>query len=43
MESFDDTGVVAKSCKVLEQGTYPIYVGTNVRNAEAIDYADDCL
>ena len=39
MASFDDTGVVAKSCKVLEKGAYRIYVGTNVRNAEALDYA----
>lgn len=41
MASFDDTGVIAKSCFVLEEGSYKIYVGTNVRNAEALDYTYD--
>lgn len=38
MASFDDSGIVAASCYILEKGTYKIYVGTNVRNAEEIDY-----
>lgn len=41
MASYDDTGVVSKSCYVLEKGAYTIFVGTNVRNAEAIDYTYD--
>ena len=39
MASFDDMGAVAKSCYVLEKGDYHIYVGTNVRNASAINYS----
>ena len=38
MASFDDVGAVAKSCFVLEKGTYSIFVGTNVRNAQKLDY-----
>lgn len=38
MASYDDTGVIAKSCYVLEEGTYTIYVGTDVRTAKSIDY-----
>ena len=38
MASYDDLGVISKSCYVLEKGTYTIYVGTSVRNAEAIVY-----
>lgn len=38
MASFDDSGIVAASCYILEKGTYKVYVGTNVRNAEEIDY-----
>lgn len=41
MASYDDIGVVSKSCYVLEKGSYTIFVGTNVRNAEAIDYTYD--
>ena len=45
MASFDDMGAIAKSCYVLEKGDYRIYVGTNVRNASAVDFtyhaADD--
>ena len=45
MASFDDMGAIAKSCYVLEKGDYYIYVGTNVRNASAVDFtyhaADD--
>lgn len=41
MASYDDLGVVSKSCYVLEKGSYTIYVGTSVRNAEAIDYTYD--
>lgn len=38
MASFDDSGIVAASCYILEKGTYRIYVGTDVRNAKEIDY-----
>lgn len=38
MASFDDMGVVERSCFVLEKGTYSVYVGTNVRNAQKVDY-----
>jgi beta-glucosidase len=38
MASFDDLGLVAKSCNVLEKGTYRIYVGNSVRDAKEIDY-----
>ena len=41
MASYDDMGVIAKSCYVLEKGSYQIYVGTNVRNAKCIDYTYD--
>ena len=35
--SYDDTGVTGhKNCYVLEAGTYDIFVGTDVRSAEAI-------
>ena len=39
MASFDDLGVVSRSCYVLEKGSYPIYVGTNVRDALPVDDA----
>lgn len=38
MASFDDMGVVAKSCKVLEKGDYNIFVGTDVRSAAETAY-----
>lgn len=38
LASYDDTGIIAKSCYVLEKGTYTIYVGTDVRTATIIDY-----
>lgn len=38
MASYDDMGAICKSCYVLEEGNYTIYVGNSVRNAEAIDY-----
>lgn len=38
MASFDDTGIIAKSCYVLEKGAYRIYAGTNIRDAKEIDY-----
>lgn len=41
MASYDDTGVVSKSCYVLEKGSYIIYVGTSIRDAEAVDYTYD--
>ena len=34
MASYDDTGILQKSAYVLEQGDYPIYVGTSVRDVE---------
>ncbi|MCD7731663.1 MAG: glycoside hydrolase family 3 C-terminal domain-containing protein [Oscillospiraceae bacterium] len=37
LASYDDSGITEhKSCFVLEAGTYEIYVGTNVRNAERV-------
>lgn len=38
MASFDDNGIIDASCYILEKGIYRIYVGTNVRNANEIDY-----
>lgn len=38
MASYDDTGKVAKSAYVLEEGMYCFYVGNSVRDAEMIDY-----
>ena len=38
MASFDEYGVIAKSAYVLEKGEYHIYVGTDVRSAEVVDY-----
>ena len=34
MASYDDTGKLQKSAYVLEQGKYPIYVGSSVRDVE---------
>ena len=34
MASYDDTGIWQKSAYILEQGDYPIYVGTSVRDVE---------
>lgn len=39
MASYDDTGIIAKSCYVLEKGNYTIYIGTDVRNASPIEFA----
>lgn len=39
MASYDDTGKIAKSAYVLEQGTYCFYVGNSVRNAVKTDFA----
>lgn len=39
MASFDNLGVISKSAYVLEKGSYPIYVGTDVRNAVRLEYA----
>lgn len=37
ISSYDDSGVTGnKSCYVLEEGTYKIYVGKDVRNAEFV-------
>ena len=38
MASFDDCGVISLSSYVLEKGTYRIYVGTDVRSAEKVDF-----
>lgn len=38
MASYDDTGKVAKSAYVLEEGMYCFYVGNSVRDAQMIDY-----
>ena len=38
MASFDDIGVIAKSCFVLEKGDYQIYVGTSIRDEVKLDY-----
>lgn len=38
MASFDDLGKICKSAYVLEAGDYEFYLGTDVRNAEKLDY-----
>lgn len=38
MACFDDRGEIAKSAFVMEKGIYQIYVGTDVRSAEKINY-----
>lgn len=38
MTSFDDCGLIARSCFVMEEGTYRFYLGTNVRDAKELDY-----
>lgn len=38
MASFDDMGAIAKSCYVLEKGTYQLHLGTSVRNTLLLDY-----
>lgn len=38
MASFDDCGIVANSCFVLEKGVYQIYVGTSVRDVEKLEF-----
>ena len=38
MASFDDIGVIAKSCFVLEKGDYQIYVGISIRDVVELDY-----
>ena len=38
MASFDDMGDIAKSCYVLEKGTYQFHLGTSVRNTILLDY-----
>ncbi len=39
MASYDDLGHIAKSCWVLEAGTYELYLGGSVRDAKKLDYA----
>ena len=38
MASFDDCGVIAKSCFVMEQGVYNLYLGTSVRDTVKLDF-----
>lgn len=38
MASYDDRGAVCEAAWVLEQGTYAVYVGNSVRDAQKIDY-----
>ena len=38
MASFDDIGVIARSCFVLEKGDYNLYVGTSIRDVVKIDF-----
>ena len=38
LASFDDLGKVQKSAYVLEAGTYSFYLGTNVRDAQKLEY-----
>ena len=38
MASFDDLGKIEKSAYVLEAGNYNFFIGTDVRNAEKVDY-----
>ena len=38
MASFDDLGLIEKSCYVMEKGAYEIYVGNSVRAAQKIAY-----
>ena len=38
MASFDDCGAVARSCFVMEAGTYRLYLGTDVRETKVLDY-----
>lgn len=38
MASFDDLGKIQKSAYVLEAGSYGFFIGTDVRNAEKVDY-----
>ena len=38
MAAYDDMGAIARSCYVLEKGTYTLYVGTSVREVQELDY-----
>lgn len=38
MASFDDIGVIARSCFVLEKGDYNLYVGTSIRDVVKLDF-----
>ena len=38
MASFDDLGKIKKSAFILEKGVYNFYLGTNVRDAEKLDF-----
>ena len=43
MASFDDCGVISKSCFVLEKGVYHIYVGTSVRDVEELEFTYELM
>ncbi len=36
MASYDENGVIEKSCRVLEAGDYPVYAGGSVRDAACV-------
>ncbi len=38
MASFDDLGKIAKSAYILEKGLYQFFIGTDVRNAEKVQF-----
>ncbi len=38
LASYDDLGKIAKSCYLLETGTYHFFVGTSVRDTKQIDF-----
>ena len=39
MASYDDQGLICKSCYVMEKGDYQLYIGQDVRKAQKIDFA----
>ena len=38
LASFDDMGIISKSCYIMEKGAYTLFLGANVRDAKAIDF-----
>lgn len=41
MASFDDLGKIAKSCYILEKGSYSFYIGNSVRDSEKAEFTYD--